>query len=245
MNINFAVSVRRLLNVCSMEKFALIVAGGSGSRMKKDIPKQFLDLAGEPVLMRTMERFAESDPSISLVVVLPASFVSFWKDLCRKYGFRLAHNLVEGGSSRFQSVRNGLAGVPEDGLVFIHDGVRPLVSLQTIRNCAEMAIRKGNAIPVMPVTESLRRVTEAGSGHVERKDFFLVQTPQTFLISLIKKAYLQTERNDFTDDASVCEAMGEKINMVEGNAENIKLTRPADLQIAESLFRLGGTSIPR
>lgn len=228
-----------------MEKFALIVAGGSGSRMKKDIPKQFLDLAGKPVLMRTMERFAESDPLISLVIVLPASFISYWNGLCRKYQFNRTHTLVAGGSSRFQSVRNGLAYLPEEGLVFIHDGVRPLVSIQTIRNCADVAVRKGNAIPVMPVTESLRRVTEKGSEHVDRKDFFLVQTPQTFLIRLIKKAYLQPERDDFTDDASVCEAMGEKIHMVEGNPENIKLTCPADLQVAESLFRLESTSIPR
>jgi len=228
-----------------MEKFALIVAGGSGSRMKRDIPKQFLDLAGKPVLMRTMERFAESDPLIRLIIVLPASFISYWNDLCRKYQFSLIHNVVTGGSSRFQSVRNGLAELPEEGLVFIHDGVRPLVSIQTIRNCADTAIRKGNAIPVMPVTESLRRVTEKGSEHVERKDFLLVQTPQTFLIRLIKKAYLQQEREDFTDDASVCEAMGEEIHLVDGNPENIKLTCQADLQVAESLFRLESASIPR
>lgn len=228
-----------------MEKFALIVAGGSGSRMKREVPKQFLELAGKPVLMRTMERFAESDPLIRLVIVLPASFMSYWSELCRKYQFNLAHTLVPGGSSRFCSVRNGLAELPADGLVFIHDGVRPLVSKQTIHNCADVAVRKGNAIPVMPVTESLRRVTEKGSEHVDRKDFFLVQTPQTFLTGLIKKAYLQPERGDFTDDASVYEAMGEKIHIVEGNPENIKLTCPADLQVADSLFRLESASIPR
>lgn len=228
-----------------MEKFVLIVAGGSGTRMNTDIPKQFLELSGKPVLMRTMERFAEWDSSIGLIVVLPASFVSYWDDLCRRYCFTLTHVLVNGGSSRFQSVRNGLAGLPEEGLVFIHDGVRPLVSIQTIRNCADTAIRKGNAVPVMPVTESLRRLTGTGSEHVERKDFFLVQTPQTFRIGLIRKAYLQHERSEFTDDASVLEAMGEKIHIVEGNSENIKLTGPIDLQIAEALFRLQSTSIPR
>lgn len=213
--------------------------------MNMDIPKQFLNLAGKPVLMRTMERFAESDPLIRLVIVLPGSFISYWNDLCRKYQFNLRHTFVAGGSSRFQSVSNGLAELPEEGLVFIHDGVRPLVSIQTIRNCADIAIRKGNAIPAVPVTESLRRMTDQGSEHVERNGFFLVQTPQTFMVRLIKKAYLQTERRDFTDDASVCEAIGEKIHMVEGNPENIKLTCPVDLQIAESLFRLESGSVPR
>ncbi|MGV8092038.1 MAG: 2-C-methyl-D-erythritol 4-phosphate cytidylyltransferase [Mangrovibacterium sp.] len=220
-----------------MKKFALIVAGGSGSRMNMDIPKQFLDLAGKPVLMRTMERFAAFDPQIRFIVVLPAGYMTYWNDLCREHRFGLKHKLIAGGLSRFQSVKNGLAELPEEGLVFIHDGVRPLVSLQTIRNCADLAMKKGNAIPAMPVTESLRRVTEQGTVHVERSGFFLVQTPQTFLISVIKKAYLQSERDNFTDDASVCEAMGEKIYLVEGNAENIKLTRPLDLQIAEYLFR--------
>jgi 2-C-methyl-D-erythritol 4-phosphate cytidylyltransferase len=239
MNINFVV------DVWNMKKFALIVAGGSGSRMKSDIPKQFLDLAGKPVLMRTMEKFAVFDPQIGFVVVLPEAYRIYWDDLCRKYQFNLKHTLVPGGLSRFQSVSNGLVKLPEEGLVFIHDGVRPLVSVQTIYNCVNLAMKKGNAIPVMPVTESLRRITEQGTEHVERNGFFLVQTPQTFLISVIKKAYLQPERNDFTDDASVCEAMGEKIHLVKGNPENIKLTCQVDLQIAEYLFRQESGSIPR
>jgi len=221
-----------------MEKFALIVAGGHGARMNTGIPKQFLDLAGKPILMRTMERFVVFDPLIRFVVVLPADYMAYWNDLCRKYHFNIRHILIPGGLTRFQSVKNGLAELPEEGLVFIHDGVRPLVSLQTIRNCADTAIEKGNALPVMPVTESLRRVDEKGSEHVERNHFFLVQTPQTFLSGIIKRAYLQPERDVFTDDASVCEAMGEKINLVEGNPENIKLTCPVDLQIAECLFQL-------
>ncbi len=220
-----------------MEKFALIVAGGSGSRMKTDIPKQFLDLAGKPLLMRTMERFAAFDPLIRLVLVLPAMHMDYWNELCPKYQFRLPHTLVEGGLTRFQSVRNGLSVLPDDGLVFIHDGVRPLVSFQTICNCEDLAVKTGNAIPVMPVTESLRKLTDTGSEHVEREGFYLVQTPQTFLIRTIKKAYLLPEQPEFTDDASVCEAMGEKIRMVEGNPENIKITRPSDLILAECLLR--------
>ena len=228
-----------------MEKFALIVAGGSGSRMNSEIPKQFMELAGKPVLMRTMEQFAAFEPQIRFVVVLPAGSFACWNDLCVKYQFHLKHTLVTGGLNRFQSVKNGLAEVPGEGLVFIHDGVRPLVSLQTIRNCADLAIEKGNAVPVMPVTDSLRLVDEQGSRHVERSHFFLVQTPQTFLADLIKRAYFQSMRDDFTDDASVCEALGEKINLTEGNPENIKLTRPFDFQIAECLVQAGSGSIPR
>jgi 2-C-methyl-D-erythritol 4-phosphate cytidylyltransferase len=228
-----------------MEKFALIVAGGIGSRMNTDIPKQFLELAGKPVLMRTMERFAAFDPLIRFVIVLHEAYLTYWNDLCLKHRFGLQYTAVAGGSSRFQSVRNGLAALPEEGLVFIHDGVRPLVSLQTIRNCYSRTVENGNAVPAMPVTESLRRVTEEGSRHIDRSNFFLVQTPQTFLIKPIKKAYLQTEREDFTDDASVLEAIGETIFLVEGNAENIKITRQVDFQIAECLFRQDCGSIPR
>lgn len=228
-----------------MKMFALIVAGGSGSRMNESIPKQFLELAGKPVLMRTMERFVAFEPLIRFIVVLPAGYMTYWNDLCRKCRFHLKHTLVAGGLSRFQSVKNGLAELPDDGIVFIHDGVRPLVSLQTIRNCASSAVKKGNAVPVMPVTESLRRISSQGSEHVERDRFFLVQTPQTFLTRIVKRAYLQPECGDFTDDASVCEAFGEEIHLVEGNPENIKITRPVDFQIAECLFRAELGSIPR
>jgi len=228
-----------------MEKFALIVAGGIGSRMNTDIPKQFLELAGKPVLMRTMERFAAFDPLIRFVIVLHETYLAYWNDLCFKHRFCLQYTAVAGGSSRFQSVRNGLAVLPEEGLVFIHDGVRPLVSLQTIRNCYRGAVENGNAVPAMPVTESLRRVTEQGSRHIDRSSFFLVQTPQAFLIKPIKKAYLQTERDNFTDDASVLEATGETIFLVEGNPENIKITRQVDFQIAECLSRQDCGSIPR
>jgi len=220
-----------------MEKFALIVAGGTGSRMRAEIPKQFLQLAGRPVLMRTMERFAAFDPFLKMILVLPSGQFLCWKELCDRYDFSLTHTLVEGGASRFQSVRNGLAGLPDEGLVFIHDGVRPLVSLQTIANCERIATERGNALPVMPVTESLRRIDGDQNEHVERSHFRLVQTPQTFYLNLIKRAYLQPESINFTDDASVCEALGERINLVPGNPENIKITRPLDLDMAEFLFR--------
>lgn len=222
-----------------MKKFALIVAGGTGSRMNTNVPKQFLNLAGRPVLMRTMEQFAACDPQISLVVVLAREHRDTWDELCGQYRFELKHEVVTGGASRFQSVKSGLARLPEEGLVFIHDGVRPLVSSRTIANCSVTAIEKGNAVPVMPVTESLRRLSRQGSEHVDRNLYFLVQTPQTFLLKIIKQAYLQQESELFTDDASVCEATGIRINLVEGNSENIKITRPIDIQIAENMILAG------
>lgn len=219
-----------------MEKFALIVAGGSGSRMGGERPKQFMELLGKPILMRTMELFISYDSSVHLLVVLPDNQFDAWSALCMKYGFRLKHQLVPGGASRFQSVKNGLAELPDEGLVFIHDGVRPLVSFQTIKNCERMALEKGNALPVVPVVESLRQVEQEESCHADRNQFRLVQTPQTFQNRLIKEAYRQPEIPAFTDDASVCEAMGVKINLVDGNPENIKITFPTDLRIAECLF---------
>ncbi len=216
-----------------MEKFALIVAGGSGTRMGTEIPKQFLELCGKPVLMHTLERFHQFDSSIQLILVLPQTQFQYWQELCERHQFRLAHQLVAGGNSRFQSVKNGLNELPAEGLVFIHDGVRPLVSLPTIQNCENTAIAKGNALPVLPVIESVRKLENGKSVHVDRQTYRLVQTPQTFQLSLIKKAFEQPESPLFTDDASVLEAMGECIHLVDGNSENIKITHPNDLKIAE------------
>ena len=217
-------------------KFALIVAGGSGTRMNSTVPKQFLELAGKPVLMRTIEQFAGYDKEMEFVVVLPSDYTIYWQELCVKYDFKIVHRLVTGGLTRFQSVRNGLDVIEGNGLVFIHDAVRPLVSRQTIRNCEEAAKSYGNALPVLSLPDSLREVSGEKSEHVDRSRFRLVQTPQTFNIELIKKAFLQPEQDLFTDDASVCEAMGETIRLVEGNRENIKITGPVDLLIAENLF---------
>ena len=220
----------------SMEKFALIVAGGSGTRMGAEIPKQFIPLCGKPILMHTLEQFHNYDASMQLVLVLPSNQFSVWKELCRENNFQIIHQLVAGGNTRFQSVKNGLDTLPENGLVFIHDGVRPLVSQETIAHCEETTRAKGNALPVMPVVESLRELTPEASKHTDRSRFRLVQTPQTFKLNLIKKAFEQEESPLFTDDASVCEAMGETINLVDGNPENIKITRPFDLKIAEFLL---------
>ncbi len=218
------------------KKFALIVAGGSGSRMNSNIPKQFMELAGKPVLMHTFEAFSRFDPSIEFVLVLPKSEVESWTKLCEKYAFKINHLLAEGGKTRFDSVKNGLELLPDSGIVFIHDGVRPLVSKQTLQNCLETTLNKGNALPVIPVSESVRFVDASGNQSLDRTKYFLVQTPQTFLIDEIKAAYQQPFSSLFTDDASVIESTGKKINTVEGNRENVKITFPEDLQFASILI---------
>ncbi len=220
-----------------MTNYALIVAGGSGSRMNADVPKQFLLLNEKPVLMHTIERFHEFDNAMEIIVVLPETQFSLWKNLCREYKFRIQHQLVAGGSVRFESVKNGLSKIQGDGIVAIHDGVRPLVSFETIGRCFEVARLKGNAIPVMPVIESLRMIDGENSKAVDRSSFVTIQTPQVFNVSEIKAAYNQPFNEAFTDDASVLEAAGLAINLVEGNIENIKVTHPADLIFAGMLIK--------
>ncbi|SFE45268.1 2-C-methyl-D-erythritol 4-phosphate cytidylyltransferase [Sunxiuqinia elliptica] len=220
-----------------MRKIALIVAGGRGLRMGAEVPKQFIALAGKPVLMWTTECFTKFDPEVELVLVLPADQFEVWKALCQEYNFKLPVRLVEGGATRFQSVKNGLDSISGEGIVFIHDGVRPLVSKATLENCFNSAMEQGNALPVFSVVESLRKVTTSGSQHIDRNQFRLVQTPQTFVVSGIQKAYQQPESDFFTDDASVYEAAGNTICLVDGNQENIKITTPVDLKIAEMFLK--------
>ena len=220
-----------------MKKVALIVAGGSGKRMNSKIPKQFEILQGKPVLMHTFEAFVKSDSSITFVLVLPEIQFNYWKTLCEDYHFRIEHELAAGGKTRFHSVRNGLRLVPDDSIVFIHDGVRPLVSSETIENCYQTALQKGNALPVIPVTESLRKVENSKNSAVDRSKFFLVQTPQTFQSQIIKFAYNQCVTHNFTDDASVLENSGEKIHLVKGNRENIKITYLQDITIAGAFLK--------
>ena len=219
-----------------MKKFALIVAGGSGARMNREVPKQFIELLGRPVLMHTMETFFRYDPEISFLLVLPKRWMPLWVELCAKHSFTIEHQLVTGGEIRFRSVKNGLQQISEDGIVFIHDGVRPLVSVKTIQNCFEMALEKGNSLPVIPVSESVREVNAGYSQAVDRSNYFLVQTPQTFQVSMIKRAYNNSLTEDYTDDATVLESLGETINLAEGNRENIKITYPEDLLFAEAVL---------
>ena len=218
--------------------YIIIVAGGKGLRMGSDIPKQFLPIGGKPVLMRTLERFRQYSPSLQIILVLPKAQQEYWQKLCKEYAFDIDCQLADGGETRFHSVQNGLAKIPDNaqGVVGVHDGVRPFPSIDVIRNCYETAREKKAVIPVIPVVETVRHLKGDTSVTVPRNDYRLVQTPQTFDIQLLKAANRQPYNDGFTDDASVVEAFGFDITLVEGNRENIKITTPYDLKIAEVLI---------
>lgn len=218
-----------------MDKYIIIVAGGKGLRMGGDIPKQFLPVKGKPVLMRTMETFHAFDPDIQIILVLPVNHQEYWKALCKEYNFALKHIIADGGETRFHSVKNGLSFVRAEGLVGVHDGVRPFVSVDVIRRCYEEADRNKAVVPVIGVVETVRVLTDEESRTVPRDKYRLVQTPQVFDVSLLKEAYGREYTDMFTDDASVVEALGKKVHLVEGNRENIKITTPFDLKLAEVL----------
>lgn len=219
-----------------MEVYIIIVAGGKGQRMEHLTPKQFHLLGGRPVVMRTFDAFSDFYGKAKFLLVLPGNEIGRWKLLRYEFGFDVPHEIVEGGPTRFHSVKNALALVPEKCLVFIHDAVRPLVDKTTIADCYRTAKIHGNAIPVISVKESLRRVENGLSRSVDRGNFKTVQTPQVFYSSLIKKAYVQIYNEQFTDDAAVVEAMGAQLHIVEGNPDNIKITRPGDLGYAEAVL---------
>lgn len=219
-----------------MNRYVIIVAGGKGLRMGGDIPKQFLPVGGKPVLMRTLEAFYAFDSSIHIILVLPVSQQAYWKELCVTYHFTLYHEIADGGETRFHSVKNGLGYVKEEGVIGVHDGVRPFVSQEVIARCYEAAQHAKAVVPVVDVVETVRHLTEAGSETVPRGDYKLVQTPQVFDARLLKEAYSQEYTDAFTDDASVVEAWGKEVSLVPGNRENIKLTTPFDLKIAEVLI---------
>lgn len=224
-----------------MKKFAIIVAGGSGLRMGTTLPKQFLLLRGQPVLLHTLSRFMSAVPGIEIILVLPAGQKLYWEALWEKYGNHYPLTLVEGGEQRFFSVSNGLAAIDSsisDGIVGIHDGVRPLVSVETIRNAYLAAEVHGSAVPVVPLNDSIRKIDNDQSFGLDRSQFKLVQTPQCFRLKLLRDAYAVNFKSQFTDDASVVEATGHQVFLTEGNAENIKITRQSDLVIAEALLRL-------
>ena len=218
--------------------YIIIVAGGKGLRMRSDIPKQFLPIGGKPVLMRTLERFRAYSSALHIILVLPEAQQDYWRQLCEEYHFDVEHQIANGGQTRFHSVQNGLALVPDDaeGVVGVHDGVRPFPSIEVIRNCYETARTAKAVIPVIPVVETVRHLKGDKSVTVPRGDYRLVQTPQTFDIQLLKAANKQPYNDGFTDDASVVESYGHAITLVEGNRENIKITTPYDLKIAEVLI---------
>ena len=221
--------------------YIIIVAGGKGLRMGSDIPKQFLPIGGKPVLMRTLERFRAYSSALQIILVLPEAQQDYWRQLCEDYHFDVEHQIANGGQTRFHSVQNGLALVTDDaeGVVGVHDGVRPFPSIEVIRNCYETARTAKAVIPVIPVVETVRQLMSDGqvsSRTVPRDDYRLVQTPQTFDIQLLKAANRQPYNNCFTDDASVVESYGHQITLVEGNRENIKITTPYDITVAEAII---------
>jgi len=216
----------------------LIVAGGRGTRMGGPQPKQFLELAGRPVLMHTLEAFDRWDASARLIVVLPEDQIDTWKRLCEAHVFGRIHRVVAGGETRFHSVRNGLGAVASNGLIAVHDGVRPLVAPSVIAACFAAAADGGAAVPVVPVVESVREVDADGDSRpVDRTRLRVVQTPQVFRADVLRAAYRLPYDPRFTDDASVVEASGVAVRLVPGNRENIKLTTPMDLLLAEQLMR--------
>jgi 2-C-methyl-D-erythritol 4-phosphate cytidylyltransferase len=222
------------MDITHKKRFVVIVAGGSGKRMESEVPKQFLEISGRPVLMRTIEKFYFFEESISIIVVLPADHMGFWNELKEKYSFIIPHKVVAGGLTRYDSVKNGLDHVDESSIVAIHDGVRPLVSKEIIGRCFETAERFGNAVPVVCPNDSVRISTDRGIVAFPRDKVMLVQTPQVFKAGLIKDAYHQDFDKDFTDDASLLEMTGIKIAVVEGDKKNIKITTKLDLMVAES-----------
>ena len=205
--------------------------------MNTPVPKQFLLLDGKPVLMHTISRFVEADPTFTIIVVLGRDQFDFWTDLCKKYNFNIPFILAEGGGTRFESVRSGLRFVEENSIVAVHDAVRPLVTAKTILTACKAAEMYGNAVPAIPLQDSIREIISSQSIAVDRTRFCLIQTPQCFRSELLHHAYSQEFRYTFTDDASVVESAGEKIHLIDGNADNLKITTPKDLIVAEALLR--------
>ena len=223
-----------------MKRYAIIVAGGKGLRMGGDLPKQFIPIEGRPVLMRTLDTFHACDESIQIILVLPRDHQDYWRELCVQYQFAVPHRIADGGVTRFHSVQSGLSQVDApEALVAVHDGVRPFVSHEVISRCYAEAEVHGAVVPVIPVVETVRQLTGEGSVTVDRNAYRLVQTPQTFRATLLRRAYEQPYTDAFTDDASVVEALGEAVTLVDGNRENIKLTTPFDLIVAKALVDSG------
>lgn len=219
-----------------MKYYAVIVAGGSGNRMQSNTPKQFLIIHNLPVLMHTITAFSKSSYKPKILVVLNIHQHQTWENLCATYNFSIPHTVISGGTERFYSVKNALKTLKGSGIVSIHDAVRPLIIPQLIDKSFSTAEKLNNAVVAVAATDSLRCITEVGNKPLNRNEVVLVQTPQTFNLQLLKKAYEQPFKNLFTDDASVFEQAGHPINLIEGNRQNIKITYPLDLEIAEILL---------
>lgn len=220
------------------KKYAIIVAGGMGTRMNSSIPKQFLPLMGFPVLCHPIQAFTHAFKDIELILVVPPNQIDGARTILKSYMSQVKIATVAGGDTRFHSVKNGLAHVNDDGIVFIHDGVRPLVSRELIYRCFDAAASHGSAIPVIPVSDSIRSLNDNNnSSPVNRDQLRIVQTPQTFRTNVILPAFRRDFDPAFTDEATVVEAAGIKVHLVQGEAENIKITNPTDMIIAETLLK--------
>jgi 2-C-methyl-D-erythritol 4-phosphate cytidylyltransferase len=222
-------------------KYAVMVAGGTGSRMVSGTPKQFMSLAGRPVLMHAITAFVHTIPSIRIILVLPPDYFSYWKALAARHHFDIEHQQVEGGEQRFHSVKNGLEIIPEDALVAIHDGVRPFIGKSLIEEAFQCAQQYGSAIPCIALNESVRRIEGDNSRPFPRDLLRIVQTPQVFHARLIKNAYKQDFQESFTDDATVLENSGLPVHLIQGDPLNIKITYPEDLIMAEAIMKRVGS----
>ena len=219
------------------QNYVVIVAGGKGSRMKQDLPKQFMELEDRPIIMHTLEAFHSYSSELNLILILPEDQMEFWNLLVKKHHYMVPHKVFAGGKDRTESVRNGLKQVAGEGLVAIHDGVRPFVSSQIIHESFFQASRAGNAIAAVKSKDSLRRMKDSVSEAVPREDYYLVQTPQTFRISIVKRAYEVLNPSGVSDDATVVEKYGERINLIEGDYDNIKITTPEDVELAKLILK--------
>lgn len=218
-----------------MHKYAIIVAGGTGTRMGGELPKQFQLLKGKPVLWYTLKAFTDAYEDVQIILVLPENFLEKGEQIAKEFSLHRIR-ITAGGETRFHSVKNGLHLVDAHAIVFVHDAVRCLVTPQLIRRCAEAALEKDNAIPSIAAIDTVRIETDSGNEMVDRKRVRIIQTPQTFFSNIIKEAFEQPFSETFTDEASVIEKMGVKINLIEGEVTNIKITRPVDLLLAEKIL---------
>ena len=222
--------------LCVMLKYAVIVAGGTGTRMGAQVPKQFILLKNKPVLYYTIKKFLDSYPDMQVVLVLPAEYVDMGQEIIDAYFDKERIRITTGGETRFQSVKNGLQLIDEEAIIFVHDGVRCLLSKELIYSCYAKAMETGTAVPAVRSKDSVRLLTEEGNDPIERESVMLVQTPQTFHSKILLPAFQIDYKDKFTDEATVVEAYGIKISLVEGEERNIKITRPVDLIIAESMM---------
>ena len=224
-----------------MKKTAIIVAGGTGQRMGTALPKQFLAIEGKSILLHTIGQFVTAFSDINFIIVLPADYIQEGQTLITASGLSQSFQFVAGGDTRFQSVKNGLAQADSDAIVFVHDAVRCLLTPYLIQRCYQQAIEKGSAIPAVSSTDTIR-ITEGTKHHVvDRANVMMIQTPQTFNAALLKKAFEQAYQPAFTDEANVLEASGKEVYLIEGEYENIKITRPLDLAIAEYILAKRGS----